>query len=65
MPISQPGNGPLYIRILGRLFAITHVAQSAHEANEICFRDPTQSVIDTLGDYVLLARVDDKGLPAP
>ena len=60
--IAAPANGPLYIRILGRMFLVTGIAESRHEANDVCFRDATQSVIDTMGDLAILARADDKGI---
>ncbi len=59
----QPANGPLYIRILGRLFKIVAIAESQHEANEAMFADHTLALIDTLGPLALLAKVDDKGIP--
>lgn len=58
----QPKNGPLYIHIAGRLFLITATAQSQDEANSICLRDHTESVIDTMGPLVLLAKHADKGI---
>lgn len=62
--ITSPKNGPLFIRILGRLFLVTGIAESVDEANQVCFRDRTQAVIDSMGDDLhILARADDKGIP--
>lgn len=60
-----PANGPLYVRILGRLFRIVAIAESQHEANELMFADRTLALIDTVGPLALLAKVDDKGTPVP
>lgn len=61
--ITSPKNGPLFIRILGRLFQVTGIAESVDEANQVCFNDRSQSVIDSMGDLHILARHDDKGIP--
>jgi hypothetical protein len=59
----QPKNGTLFLYTHGRLVRITATAESFNEANALCLADESESVIDTLGPLVLLAKQADLGIP--
>lgn len=58
-----PKNGTLFLYTHGRLVRITGATESFSEANAICLADESESVIDTLGPLVLLAKQADTGIP--
>lgn len=59
-----PDTKELYINVSGRLFVVTAVADNDRDANEHLITHNEQGVIAVVGDLVVMASNNDRGIPA-
>jgi predicted alpha/beta hydrolase family esterase len=59
-----PDTKELYINVSGRLFVVTAVADNDRDANEHLIAHNEQGVIAVVGDLVVMASNNDRGIPA-
>lgn len=63
--IKEQGLVPVYILALGAYVRVVAIATTDAEANAYCEAHPEVGVIANVpGDYVFMARLDDKGRKA-
>lgn len=59
-----PDTKELYINVFGRLFVVTAVADNDRDANDHLINHEKQGVIAVVGNLVVMASNDDRGVPA-
>ena len=57
-----PDTKHLYINVSGRAFVVTAVADTDRDANEHMLAHENQGVISVVGDLVIVACNDDRGV---